>query len=218
MFLRSNHTQEQPLSVTLSCTHCCNQLCTHCCNQSPPIAPSQMCNHITAISLSARFIAIPIAVDQTASRSRGSQFARWKSVHQNLLVWTSYWCRAFIHTPGTFSMIIWCAPESRGTFQLIPWPLKAPSNGSCRWLITLQNGLLDFAMGRVGTVSVRVLSDTFSVDSKITEREKSWWQANYDSLARLAINRHSLELSGSRISTAVVSSRKYFGTRVDPIG
>ena len=35
-----------------------------------PIAPSQMRNHITTISLSARFIAIPIAVDQTASRSR----------------------------------------------------------------------------------------------------------------------------------------------------
>lgn len=71
ILLRSNHTQEQPLSQSpLALLGAINFALIAAIRA--PIAPSPMRNHITTISLSARFIAIPIAVDQTASRSRWS--------------------------------------------------------------------------------------------------------------------------------------------------
>ena len=72
MLFRSNHTQEQPHSQSSSLALIDAINLALIAAIRAPIAPSPMRNHITTISLSARFIAIPIAVDQTASRSRES--------------------------------------------------------------------------------------------------------------------------------------------------
>ena len=112
-----NNSPHQPHSRTATaCTHGCNQGCTHWCNQSPIARLTDPQSHHKL--LLRQFHSLPDLLRlQSQSISENHEQEKphhqyFESAHQNLVVWSSYWCRTFFHTPGTFTVI------SPGTFHV----------------------------------------------------------------------------------------------------